>query len=129
MSVALHLRAPITAVARTLEPLLLPDSSAVLIPHGDWVSVHAEQLSEDLADITELAAPLSEAFGLVWAATTLHHRFEHGTHLETTHTPPTDVPLEVTLDEDAVLPDNAVRVTRDADKPGLAEFFGRSRDE
>jgi hypothetical protein len=129
MGVTLHLRAPITAVTRTIEPLLLPDSSAVLIPTGDWVSVHAEQLSEDLADITELAAPLSEAFGLVWAVTTLHHRFEHGAHLETTHMPPDGVPLEATLDEDAALPENAVRVTRDADKPGLAEFFGRSRDE
>ena len=32
-------------------------------------------------------------------------------------------------DFEAELPANAVRITRDAAKPGLAEFFGRSSDE
>jgi hypothetical protein len=129
MSLALHLKAPLSEIADMLEPLLLPDSSAVLVPRGDWVSVYAEQLSEDLADITELAAPLSSAFGSVWVTGELHYRFENGLHLETTHVFPKGVPAETELDLDDDLPRDAVRVTRDADKPGLAEFFGRSSDE
>jgi hypothetical protein len=129
MSVALHLKAPLSDIADMLEALLLPDSSAVLVPRGDWVSVYAEQLSQDLADITELAAPLSSAFGSVWATSDLHHRFDNGAHAETTHVLPKDVPSEFEVDVDDELPRDAVRVTRDADKPGLAEFFGRSSDE
>jgi hypothetical protein len=129
MSVALHLKAPLTEIAETLTAWLLPDSSAVLIPSGDWVSVHAEQLSEDLADITDLAAPLSSAFGEVWATGSLHHRFQNGALLETTHLRPEWLPLEVDADLDDDVPEGAVRVSREADKPGLAEFFGRSADE
>ncbi len=130
MGVRLLLRAPIRAAAETLEPHLLPDTSAVLLPHGDWVSLHAEQLSEDLADISELAVPLSVAFHEVWAAATLYYRFQAGELAETFHSPPEGVPLEgQNWDWDDELPESAVRVTRDAEKPGLAEFFGRSHDE
>lgn len=126
MNPALYLRGDARAVAMALEQLLLPDSSAVLWQSGDWVSVAAEQLSEDLADIAELSEPLSEQFGTVWAHATLYHRFEGGAFIETVHTNPPGLPLERDLE---TLPAGAIRVTRDAEKPGMAEFFGRSTDE
>jgi hypothetical protein len=123
---ALHLRGDLQAVAVALEELLLPDSSAVVWQTGDWVSVAAEQLSEDLADIAELSEPLSEQFGTVWAHTTLYHRFEAGAFVETVHAAPPGLPLEQNLE---ALPAGAIRVTREPEKPGMAEFFGRSTDE
>jgi hypothetical protein len=130
MSVALYLRGNLSRISETLEALLLPDSSAVLIPSGEWVSVYAEQLSEDLADITELAAPLSEDFGEVWAHATLYYRFKNGVLEESRHDAPAGLPDGSDLEDfEAELPANAVRITRDAAKPGLAEFFGRSSDE
>lgn len=127
MNPALYLRGDVRAVAVALEQLLLPDSSAVLWQSGAWVSIAAEQLSEDLADIAELSEPLSEQFGTVWAHATLYHRFEGGAFVETVHTAPPDVPLE--QDASETLPVGAIRVTRHAEKPGMAEFFGRSADE
>ena len=127
MNPALHLRGDARAVAVALEELLLPDSSAVLWQTSDWVSVAAEQLSEDLGDIAELSEPLSLEFGTVWAHATLYHRFEGGAFVETVHTAPPDLPLE--QDAGETLPAGAIRVTRDAEKPGMAEFFGRSEDE
>ena len=127
MNPALYLRGDLRAVAVALEELLLPDSSAVLWQIGDWVSVAAEQLSEDLADIAELAEPLSEQFGEVWAHATLYHRFQGGAFVETVHTAPPDLPLEPNDLE--TLPAGAIRVTREPEKPGMAEFFGRSEDE
>jgi hypothetical protein len=130
MSVALHLRGNASRISAELEELLLPDSSAVLIPSGEWVSVYAEQLSEDLADITELAAPLSEGFGEVWAHATLYYRFKDGNLEESRHDAPAGLPSGSDLEDfEAELPANALRITRDAAKPGLAEFFGRSSDE
>lgn len=130
MSVALHLRGNASRVAAELEELLLPDSSAVLIPSGEWVSVYAEQLSEDLADITELAAPISEGFGEVWAHATLYYHFKDGVLEEARHDAPAGLPNESDLEDfEAELPANALRITRDAAKPGMAEFFGRSSDE
>lgn len=126
MNPALYLRGDARAVAVALEELLLPDSSAVVLQSGDWVSVAAEQLSEDLADIAELAEPLSLEFGAVWAHATLYHRFEEGAFVETAHTAPSDLPLEQDLE---TLPAGAIRVTREPEKPGMAEFFGRSEDE
>lgn len=126
MNPALYLRGDLRVVAVALEELLLPDSSAVLWQTSDWISVAAEQLSEDLADIAELAEPLSEAFGTVWAHATFYHRFENGAFIETIHTAPLDLPLEQDLE---TLPANAIRVTREPEKPGMAEFFGRSEDE
>ncbi len=121
--VALLLRADAQAVARALEELLLPDSAAVVTAlEGGWVSVHAEQLSEDLADIEELAAPLSAQFGTVWARATLIHQFDAGKHVATAHEAPSTLPLET--DGGAV-----IHVLREAEKPGLAAFFGRSADE
>ena len=127
MNPALHLRGDARAVAVVLKELLLPDSSAVLWQTSDWVSVAAEQLSEDLGDIAELSEPLSLEFGTVWAHATLYHRFEGGAFVETVHTAPPDLPLE--QDAGETLPAGAIRVTRDAEKPGMAEFFGRSEDE
>ena len=126
MNPALYLRGDARAVAVALEELLLPDSSAVVLQSGDWVSVAAEQLSEDLGDIAELSEPLSEQFGTVWAHATLYHHFEGGAFIETTHTAPPDLPLEQDLE---TLPAGAIRVTREPEKPGMAEFFGRSEDE
>ena len=122
--VALHLRAEIRALAEALMALLLPDTSAVLTPHEGWVSLHAEQLSEDLADISELAAPLSARFGEVWASGSLYYRFSAGELQETTHNRPEGLPLEP--EDDAA---GTLRVSREPEKPGLAEFFGRSQDE
>lgn len=123
MNVALYLRAPAGRVAHVLEGLLLPDSAAVVTGlTGGWTSVHAEQLSEDLADIEELAAPLSSAFSEVWAHATLYYCFRDGAHTDTTHDAPPDVPLKETGS-------NPIHVLREADKPGLGEFFGRSADE
>ena len=130
MSTALHLHGNASRIAAQLEGLLLPDSSAVLIPSGEWVSLYAEQLSEDLADIGELAAPLSEHFGEVWAHATLYYRFKDGALEETRHDAPAGLPHESDLEDfEAELPANALRITRDAAKPGPAEFFGRSSDE
>lgn len=127
MNPALYLRGDARAIAVALEELLLPDSSAVLWQSGDWVSVAAEQLSEDLADLAELSEPLSEQFGTVWAHATLYHRFESGAFVETVHVAPPDLPLEDDAGE--TLPAGAIRVTREPEKPGMAEFFGRSEDE
>ena len=127
MNPALHLRGDARVVASALEELLLPDSSAVLWQSGDWVSVSAEQLSEDLADLAELAEPLSLKFGAVWAHATLYHRFENGAFVETVHSAPPDLPI--TPNDLETLPAGAIRVTREPEKPGMAEFFGRSEDE
>lgn len=126
MNPALYLRGDAREVAVVLEKLLLPDSSAVLWQSGDWVSIAAEQLSEDLADLAELSDPLSVHFGTVWAHATLYHRFEEGAFVETVHTAPSDLPLEQDLE---ALPAGAIHVTREPEKPGMAEFFGRSEDE
>ena len=127
MNPVLYLRGDARGVAGQIQELLLPDSSAVLWQSGDWVSVSAEQLSEDLADLAELSEPLSLRFGAVWAHATLYHRFENGAFAETVHDAPTDLPLEPTDLE--TLPAGAIRVTREPEKPGMAEFFGRSSDE
>ena len=127
MNPALYLRGDARVVASVLEELLLPDSSAVLWQSGDWVSVSAEQLSEDLADLAELAEPLSLKFGAVWAHATLYHRFESGAFVETVHSAPPDLPI--TPNDLETLPAGAIRVTREPEKPGMAEFFGRSADE
>ncbi len=126
MNPALYLRGDARAVALALEEWLLPDSSAVVLQSGDWVSVAAEQLSEDLADLAELSEPLSLEFGEVWARATLYHRFKAGAFVETVHAAPSDFPLEDDLE---TLPAGAIRVTRESEKPGMAEFFGRSEDE
>ena len=127
MNPALYLRGDLQVVAALLGELLLPDSSAVLWQSGNWVCVGAEQLSEDLADLAELAEPLSLEFGAVWAHATLYHRFADGVFVETVHTVPSDLPI--TSNDLGTLPAGAIRVTRDAEKPGMAEFFGRSEDE
>ncbi len=126
MNPALYLRGDARAVAMALEELLLPDSSAVLWQTSDWVGVAAEQLSEDLADLAELAEPLSLEFGEVWAHATLYHHFEAGAFVETVHIAPPNLPFEDDLE---ALPAGAIRVTREPEKPGMAEFFGRSADE
>ena len=127
MNPTLHLRGDLRVVAAVLEELLLPDSSAELWQSGDWISVEAEQLSEDLADIAELAEPLSLEFGVVWAHATLYHRFEGGAFAKTLHSAPLDLPI--TPNDLETPPAGAIRVTKDAEKPGMAEFFGRSADE
>ncbi len=132
MSVSLHLQADIGIVAETLEPLLWPDMSAILVPRDGWIDVYAEQLSEDIDDIFELEIPLLTVTDAVYVvirsdqikvfkcasgqllATQTPFNLEHITDFET-------------LEQDR--PPDAIYLERDASKPGLAEFFGRSTDE
>ncbi len=134
MGLSLHLKAKLEAVLRCLEPLLLPDSRAVLVPHLGWVSVYAEQLL-DLSDIEELAVPLSEMSDVIVLTATQIYGFRKGVIQE--QALPDQFPKEAisnfeTIQAQALaglLPIGTRILEHEAEKPGLAEFFGRSQDE
>ena len=140
MSVSLHLKANLTKVQPCLEPLLLPESMIILVPRQDWVSVYAEQLSEDISDIEELAVPLSnlaEVLAVISERYTEVYRFSKGALYSLEQQIPNELPREAitelstiqTLSRAGLLPKGSVILEKEAKKPGLAEFFGRSEDE
>jgi hypothetical protein len=127
MNVSIHLQADLHAVRDVLEPLLWPETSAVLVPRDGWISVYAEQLSDDFEDIAELAAPL-EALNPVFIALPAVKQYRSDGLIETTQELPFEIADEFERFEQN-MPLGAVRLERDASKPGMAEFFGRSTDE
>ncbi len=140
MSVSLHLQTSFETVEQILKPLLLSDSLAILVPHQDWVSIYAEQLSENISDIEELAVPLSEiteVIAIIHERYTEVYRFKKGALQSLEHQLPTEVPHEAiaefstiqTLARAELLPINSRILENEAEKPGLAEYFGRSQDE
>jgi hypothetical protein len=140
MSVSLHLKANLENVQRCLEPLLLPESMIILVPRQDWISIYAEQLSEDISDIEELAVPLSslaEVLAVISERYTEVYRFSKGALHSLEHQIPTQLPREAiaefstiqTLSRAGLLPKGSLILEKEAEKPGLAEFFGRSEDE
>ena len=134
MSVSLHLKAKLETVQSCLEPLLLPDSSAILVPRLEWVSVYAEQLSEDIDDIKELAGPLSEIAEVIAVIEEQVYGFANGAilNLEQNQLPKeaiADFSTIQALSRDGLLPLGARTLENEAGKPSLAEFFGRSSDE
>jgi hypothetical protein len=141
MGVSLHLQASLAEVQNCLAPLLLADSNALLLQNQIWVSIYAEQLSEYISDIEELAVPLSSlaAVTAVIAETRSNevYIFFKGALQSVSAQLPEDLPLEsindyetlIVLARAGMLSQTFVQLTRDADKPGLAEFFGRSSDE
>ena len=140
MSVSLHIKADLSHVRGCLEPLLLPESMIILVPRQDWVSVYAEQLSEDISDIEELAVPLSdlaEVLAVISQRYTEVYRFSKGALHSLEHQIPNELPREAiselstiqTLSRAGLLPDGSQTFEKEAEKPGLAEFFGRSEDE
>jgi hypothetical protein len=140
MSVSLHLKANLSDVQHCLEPLLLAESIMILVPRKDWVSVYAEQLSEDISDIEELAVPLSdlaEVLVVISERYTEVYRFSKGALHSLEQQIPTELPREAiaelntiqTLSRAGLLPKGSLNLEKEATKPGLAEFFGRSEDE
>ncbi len=136
MSVSLHLKAKLEMVQNCLEPLLLSDSSAVLVPRLEWVSVYAEQLSDDIGDIEELALPLSEMSEVIAVVEERVYRFVKGA-LQNLEQTPNELPKEALADfstiqalaQAGLLPIGTMTLENEAEKPSLAEFFGRSQDE
>jgi hypothetical protein len=132
MSASLHLQADLTPVKEILEPILWPDMSAILWPRDNWISIYAEQLGDDLDDILELAEPLSE-LGTVFVVRFEALRYDVLEYQNAELIPATKaLPFEASGDFESLkehLPPGAIRVERDAAKPGLGEFFGRSADE
>jgi hypothetical protein len=140
MSVSLHVQISLEATEKKLKPLLLSDSLAILVPHQDWVSVYAEQLSENISDIEELAVPLSaitEVIAIIHERYTEVYRFKKGALQSLEHTLPNEIPRQAiadfstiqTLARAGLLPENSRILENEAEKPGLAEYFGRSQDE
>ena len=140
MGVSLHLKSSLEAVRACLEPLLLPDSSAILVPREAWLSVYAEQLSPDISDIEELAVPLSiltEVYAVIAERQLEVYVFSKGALQGIQQTTPSDLPDDAlselsivkTLARTGLLPSGSQTLEREAAKPGLAEFFGRSEDE
>ena len=140
MSVTLHLKADLSKVQDCLEPLLLPESIMILVPRQDWVSVYAEQLSEDISDIEELAVPLSdlaEVLVVISERYTEIYRFSKGALHSLEQQVPSELPREAiselstiqALARSGLLPNGSQTFEKEAEKPGLAEFFGRSEDE
>lgn len=140
MSVSLHIKANLSHVQRCLEPLLLPESIMILVPHQEWVSVYAEQLSENISDIEELAVPLSylaEVLVIISERYTEVYRFSKGALHNLEQQIPSELPREAiielstlqTLSRAGLLPKGSLTLEKEADKPGLAEYFGRSEDE
>ncbi|MFN3265393.1 MAG: hypothetical protein ACK41E_01005 [Deinococcales bacterium] len=138
MSVSLHLEANSTPTQALLMPLLLPATQAVLMQRSSWLHIYAEQLSADLSDIEELAVPLSQVapvYCVLIERQTEVYIFDKGALQHITQTLPTGI-----LSEDLLEFDTAVSLVRtgvlegillapEPEKPGLAEFFGRSVDE
>jgi hypothetical protein len=127
MNMSLHLQADLRTVREILEPLLWPDTSAILWSRDNWVSVYAEQLSDDMDDVFELAEPLS-LLSTVFVASPEVFEYQGGELISTVDA----LPFEVSEDFESLeehLPPGAIRFERDASKPGMAEFFGRSADE
>jgi hypothetical protein len=140
MSVTLHLKADLSNIKSCLEPLLLPESIIILVPREEWVSIYAEQLSEDISDIEELAVPLSdfaEVLAVISERYTEVYRFSKGALHSLEQRIPSELPREAisdfstiqTLSRAGLLPSGSITLEKEAEKPGLAEFFGRSEDE
>jgi hypothetical protein len=138
MSISLHLQAKLEQVKLWLLPWLLPETRAVLMLHGAWLSVYAEQLSPDLSDIEELAVPLSQhlpVWCVVFDRQTEVYHFDKGALQNISQTPPEGIGLAELLEFEAALSLlrtgvlAGVLLEPEPEKPGMAEFFGRSRDE
>ncbi len=142
---SIHVQTPdLQAVRAELERVLEPNFSAYVAVRGAWVSVLAEEL-ETPDDFTHLAGPLSKlgsVIGLLGDGDLQILRFPDGLErvpwdeLEA-RTRTLGIVLEQIADFDAIdaldevgaLPEGFVRLEREPEKPGLKEFFGRSRDE
>ncbi len=141
VSVSLHLKSQIQKIQQHLESLLLPDSSALLIQQNTWLSIYAEQLSEQISDIEELAVPLSSLVEVIAVIADKRSNevyvFSKGALQSVSATIPTDLPASNLNDYETVqtiakaglITEPHLFITREAEKPGLAEFFGRSEDE
>lgn len=140
MGVSLHLLSNLEQVRACLEPLLLPDSTAILVPRGAWLSIYAEQLSSDISDIEELAAPLSElseVYAIIAERQLEVYVFSKGALQQIQSNPPPDLPDDAINEFEVLqspakadlLPSGSQILENEAAKPGLAEFFGRSEDE
>jgi hypothetical protein len=138
MSVSLHLQAQLEPVQCLLLPLLLPETRAVLVPNGVWLGIYAEQISPDLSDIEELAVPLSQhapVFCVVLERQTEVYTFGKGALQSLAQTLPAGLVPSDLLEFETALSSlrsgllRGVLLEPEPEKPGLAEFFGRSRDE
>jgi hypothetical protein len=138
MSVSLHLQAEFEQVGAWLLPLLLPETCAVLVVRGAWLDIHAEQISPDLSDIEELAVPLSQhvsVFCSILERQTEVYCFHKGALQSITQTLPNGVAPDNLLEFEtarALLRTGVLQgrlLESEPEKPGLAEFFGRSEDE
>jgi hypothetical protein len=138
MSVSLHLQAELEQVKPWLLPWLLPETCAVLVQYGVWLGIYAEQLSPHLSDIEELAVPLSQhlpVWCVVFDRQTEVYNFDKGALQNLSQSPPEGVASAELLEFETALSLlragvlKGVLLEPESEKPGLAEFFGRSRDE
>jgi hypothetical protein len=138
MSVSLHLQAELEPVKAWLLPLLLPETRAVLVQSGVWLGIYAEQISSDLSDIEELAVPLSQhtpVCCVVLERQTEMYTFEKGALQSVHQTLPKGIASGDLLEFETALSLlrsgvlAGVLLETEPEKPGLAEFFGRSDDE
>jgi hypothetical protein len=138
MSVSLHLQAELEPVKAWLLPLLLPETRAVLVQGSIWLGIYAEQISPELSDIEELAVPLSQHLPVVCVVSERHteiYTFDKGALQSLDQTLPKGIDSGDLLEFETAL--SLLRsgvlagdlLEPEPEKPGLAEFFGRSRDE
>jgi hypothetical protein len=138
MGVSLHLQANLEQVGTWLLPLLLPESCAVLVQRGTWLDIYAEQISADLSDIEELAVPLSQhqpIYCVVLERQSEVYCFHKGALQSLSPTLPEGIDPKHLLEFEtarALLRTGVLQgllLESEPEKPGLAEFFGRSADE
>jgi hypothetical protein len=138
MSVSMHLQTELEQVKPWLLPLLLPENRVVLVQRGAWLGIYAEQLSADLSDIEELAVPLSQhlpVWCVIFERQTEVYAFDKGALQSLNQPPPEGVAPSDLLEFDTALSLlrsgvlAGVLLEPEPEKPGLAEFFGRSSDE
>jgi hypothetical protein len=138
MSVSLHLQAKLERGRAWLLPLLLPESCVVLAQRDSWLDIYAEQMSADLSDIEELCVPLSQhtpIYCVVFERQVEVYCFFKGALQSLSQALPEGIAQNHLFEYETarVLLRTGVLqgllLEFEPEKPGLAEFFGRSADE
>ena len=147
---SLHLETTdMTGVEIAVEAILEPGWNVYLAPSKRWTSVFFSSLEgHDASDLEQFVTPLSIVYRTIVLVgddeENLYFEYRHGRCIDALvgEIGPRVAELEIPtalaftdfdglqeLEYEDELPGDIIKLEREPDKPGLAEFFGRSDDE